>query len=41
MFIVLYELAKHCGDTETQQFCAEILEVFEKNDVNGHIEWKR
>jgi hypothetical protein len=41
MFIRLYDLAKQCGDTVTQQFCAEILNVFEKNGVNGHIEWKR
>ena len=41
MFIRLYELAKTVGDTETQSFCSQILEVFEKNDVNGHIEWKK
>ena len=22
-------------------FCAEILEVFEKHNINGHVEWKR
>ncbi|OFX40327.1 MAG: HNH endonuclease [Bacteroidetes bacterium GWA2_32_17] len=41
MFIRLYELAKSVGDTDTQKFCADILEVFEKNNVNGHIEWKK
>jgi hypothetical protein len=41
MFIRLYELAKSVGDTETQSFCSQILEVFEKNRVNGHIEWKK
>jgi hypothetical protein len=41
MFIRLYELAKHIGDVETQSFCAQILEIFEKNGINGHIEWKR
>jgi hypothetical protein len=41
MFIGLYELAKNIGDVETQDFCAQILEVFEKNNINGHIEWKR
>ena len=41
MFIRLYELAKNIGDVETQDFCAQILEVFEKNNINGHIEWKR
>lgn len=41
MFIHLYELAKKIGDLETMKFCSEILEVFEKNDVNGHIVWKK
>lgn len=41
MFIRLYELAKSIGDSETQSFCAQILEVFEKNKINGHIEWKK
>lgn len=41
MFIRLYELAKSIGDIETQKFCADILEVFDKHDVNGHIEWKK
>lgn len=41
MFIRLYELAKNIGDIETQNFCSQILEVFEKNNINGHIEWKK
>jgi len=41
MFIRLYELSKSLGDNETKNFCSEILEVFEKNGVNGHIVWKR
>jgi hypothetical protein len=41
MFIRFYELAKSIGDTETQNFCAEILEVFERNNMNRHIEWNR
>ncbi len=41
MFIRLYDLAKSIGDVETQSFCAQILNVFEKNGVNGHIEWKK
>lgn len=41
MFIRLYNAAKAIRDNETMEFCAEILEVFEKNDVNGHIEWKK
>lgn len=41
MFIRLYELAKNIGDSEIQDFCAQILEVFKKNNINGHIEWKK
>ncbi|MCL2061452.1 MAG: HNH endonuclease [Firmicutes bacterium] len=41
MFIRLYELSKNIGDAETMSFCAEVLEVFEKNNINGHIVWKR
>ena len=41
MFIRLYEAAKAIGDKETMDFCAQILEVFEKNGINGHIEWKK
>ncbi len=39
MFIRLYELARKIDDKETMRFCAEVLKVFEMNDVNGHIEW--
>ncbi len=41
MFIRLYELAKSEENIELMEFCAQILEVFEKNNVNGHIIWKR
>ena len=41
MFIRLYEAAKAIKDSDTMKFCADILEVFEQNNVNGHIEWKR
>jgi len=41
MFIRLYEAAKSIDDIETVKFCSEILEVFEKNNMNGHIEWKK
>lgn len=41
MFIRLYETAKEVGDNETINFCTQILEIFEKNNVNGHIVWKR
>ena len=41
MFVRLYEVAKSISDKETMNFCSQILEVFEKNGVNGHIEWKK
>ncbi len=41
MFMRLYELAKSTEDKKTEDFCKEILEVFERNDINGHIEWER
>lgn len=41
MFIRLYELAKAQNDKELMRFCFEVLEVFEKNNINGHIEWER
>lgn len=41
MFIRLYELAKSTGDENLVKFCGEILEVFEKNGMNGHIVWTK
>jgi hypothetical protein len=41
MFIRLYELAKVQKDEALLKFCTEILEVFEINGINGHIEWKK
>lgn len=41
MFIRLYELAKKEKNKELQNFCAEVLEAYEKYNINGHIEWKR
>ena len=41
MFIRLYELAKKENNKELIKFCAEILTVFEKNNINGHIEWEK
>ena len=41
MFIRLYELAKSSKNKQLIKFCTEILEVFEKNKMNGHIEWMK
>ena len=40
-FIRLYEAAKKNKDQEMQDFCRQILEVYEKNKVNGHIVWEK
>lgn len=41
LFIRLYELAKKEKNESLLKFCTEVLEVFEKNEINGHIEWRR
>ncbi|MBR1799246.1 MAG: HNH endonuclease [Bacteroidales bacterium] len=41
LFVNLYEQAKAAGDDELMNFCASILEVFEKFNMNGHIVWKK
>lgn len=41
MFIRLFELAKKDKNIDLQKFTFDILEVFEKHDMNGHIEWKK
>lgn len=41
LFIRLYELAKKENNKPLIKFCSEILEVYEKNKINGHIKWKK
>jgi len=41
MFVRLYNLAGKEGNKELFDFCTQILEVYEKNKINCHIEWKR
>lgn len=41
LFINLYRAAKRENNDEVARFCAEVLGVFEKHDVNGHISWQR
>ena len=40
-FIRLYEAAKKNNDKALQDFCTQILEVYERNGVNSHIVWER
>ncbi len=41
MFIRLYELAKKENNEELLKFCADILETYEKHNINSHIVWER
>lgn len=41
MFIRLYELAKKENNLALKDFCSQILYVFEKNNINSHIIWKK
>lgn len=41
MFINLYELVKKEQNEKLKRFCAEILDTYEKHNINGHIIWKR
>jgi hypothetical protein len=41
MFIHLYELTKIQGERTLNDFSADILKVFEKYGINGHIDWKK
>lgn len=40
MFIRLLDAAQSTGDEEMVAFCREILAVYEKHNINGHIEWQ-
>jgi 5-methylcytosine-specific restriction endonuclease McrA len=39
MFIRLYELAKKQDDKKLENFTKEILEIYKKHNINGHIDW--
>ena len=41
MFIRLYELTKKNKDKDLTNFCEQVLKVYEKNNINGHIVWKK
>jgi 5-methylcytosine-specific restriction endonuclease McrA len=40
MFIDILETAREVGDEQTAAFCKDILAMYEKHNINGHIEWK-
>ncbi|MBC6414151.1 MAG: HNH endonuclease [Chromatiales bacterium] len=41
MFIRLYEIAKNKNNEEVKAFCLDILRIYEKHGINGHIEWEK
>jgi hypothetical protein len=41
MFIRFYELARKLGDKALEDFCTQILEVYERNGIDEHIRWAR
>lgn len=41
MFIRLYELAKKEKNNDLKKFCIDVLETYEKYNINGHIIWKK
>ena len=41
MFIRLYELAKKEENKDLLDFCSDILNTYEKHNINGHIQWKK
>lgn len=41
MFIQMLETAKENDDKELIAFLKEVLEVYEKHNINGHIVWKK
>lgn len=41
MFIRMLEIAQNADDKELIAFLNEVLEVYEKHGINGHIVWKK
>ena len=41
MLIRLWESSIKIEDKKTKKFCEEVLNIYEKFDINGHIVWKK
>lgn len=41
MFIRMYKIARKEKNKEILDFCSDLLRVYEKYKVNGHIKWKK
>ena len=41
MFMALYQLAKDSNDTHLVNFIEDVIKVYQKHNINGHIRWKK
>ena len=41
MFIRLYEAAKKSKDKKLQEFCNDVLSIYEQHGINCQIVWKK
>ena len=41
LFVRLHDQALSIDDSQIVGFCTDILKVYEKHDINGHIKWSR
>jgi hypothetical protein len=41
MFLHLLELAEHDKDEKTIKFCYDILNIYQKHQINDHIDWQK
>ena len=41
VFINMYRQAQKNNDTALMRFIEDVLEVYDRHDINGHIEWKK
>ncbi len=41
MFLRMLETAKNANEKELIDFLEDVLEVYEKHNINGHIVWKK
>lgn len=41
MFIRLHAVAKKANDEKIMNFCQDILQLYDKHQINGHIEWDK
>lgn len=41
MFLRMLESAKNLNEKELISFLEDVLKVYEKHNINGHIVWKK